>query len=78
MTASIYGVPIRTSPYAVRTVVKRVRGGYMNRWLICVKVEEPFAYFDRALNVMICHPDILRALTKEFATRAPDPFRQFI
>lgn len=51
---------------AVKTVETRVRGGYMNRWLIRDFVEQPCAFHDRIHDVMYVHPSLmpkLRALS---------------
>lgn len=56
---TIMGVRIVTSPLAIRRVFRRVKGGYMNHWLIRVEVMEPCVLHDRVNNRFYVHPDLM-------------------
>jgi len=46
---TIYGIEIWPSPLLTETREGRVRGGYMNRWLIRAMVTELIAEMERSL-----------------------------
>lgn len=45
--------------------VQRVRGGYMNHWLIRQEVRVPSAFISEAEQAIYCHPDILQKLKEK-------------
>lgn len=57
----IFGIQICPSPLMVEKKVMRVRGGYLNRWLIRAEVIVPRNEFvhDRVSNRIYCHPDMV-------------------
>lgn len=53
----IYGLRIIESPLLpLKWQVKRVRGGYMNRWLIRVEVPVPEYFVNGILGAVYVHP----------------------
>lgn len=66
----LYGTEVMPSPLAVTRTVGRVRGGYMNRWLIRGIVETPAIFHDRLNNVLYVHPDLMAKLIQEFKVDA--------
>jgi hypothetical protein len=58
-------IALKLVPHALATrrVERRVRGGYMNRWLVRAIVDEPRAYIYG--NVMFAHPDLIDRLRRE-------------
>ena len=59
---SFLGMPVHLSPLATRKGVGRVRGGYMNRWLIRAEVQVPSYYV--AGGVICMHPDLWAKVSK--------------
>lgn len=72
--AVVNGMQVFTSRIlfeAMERVERRVRGGYMNRWLVRQvtheRVIKQHAIHDRSRNCIYCHPDTLPALLKELS-----------
>lgn len=71
---TLFGLQICPSPLMTEAVteVRRVHGGYLNRWLIRQVVTEtrPSRAFihDRVNNVVYCHPAVLAQLQKAAAS----------
>lgn len=67
---NLLGITIKPSPLMVETVteVRRVRGGYLNRWLIRAVVTETrpsrSVFHDRLNNVMYAHPDVIAQIAR--------------
>lgn len=67
---NLFGVNIQPSPLMTETVteVRRVRGGYLNRWLIRAVVIETRpsrnVLHDRINNVMYAHPVLIAQLAR--------------
>lgn len=66
MTAAIpfFGFEVYQSELAVRKVITRVRGGYLNRWLIRAEVWAPCAFFVGAKKMYI-HPLLYKQLQEQ-------------
>lgn len=64
MNQLLHGMRIFENPFAVRKVTTRIRGGYMNRWLIRAQVNEPCFYIDDINNIIHCHPYLLPEIRK--------------
>lgn len=65
------GVPIIESELAVKVVERRVRGGYMNHWLIRAHVREPSMLVDRRNNRIYVHPALMPALRAKLNEQIP-------
>jgi len=72
--AVVNGVEVFTNRILFETVERverRVRGGYMNRWLVRQVTQErvikQHAIHDRTHNRIYCHPDTLDRLVKELS-----------
>lgn len=59
---TFFGMRVCESVMAVRTVVRRVPGGYMNRWLIREVAVVPCIVIARSLGVMLVHPTLMPKL----------------
>lgn len=66
----LFGIPVIVTPAAVSRVERRVRGGYMNRWLIREVVLQPtaFVYQDPLTHgpaVITMHPLLAQRMARE-------------
>lgn len=68
---NLMGIPIIESPLAVTRVEARVRGGYLNHWLIRAFVEKPCMIHDRLNGRFYVHPSLMPALRAQFAREFP-------
>lgn len=74
---NLYGMEVVPSLLLTETVTeeRRVRGGYLNRWLIRQIVTEmrpsKKVIHDRLSNRIYCHPEILAQIKRELAERSP-------
>lgn len=59
------GMNLLESPLATRREIRRVRGGYMNRWLIRAEVTVPCVIHDRLSNTIYLHPELMAKLREE-------------
>jgi len=66
----MFGTKLVPSPLTVTRTVGRVRGGYLNRWLIRGIVETPAIFHDRLNNVLYVHPALMAKLKQEFKVAA--------
>lgn len=66
----MYGAKLVQSHLAVTHKVGRVRGGYLNRWLIRGIVETPAIFHDRLNNVIYVHPALMPKLKQELKVDA--------
>lgn len=79
---TLFGISIIPSPLMTETVVveRRVRGGYMNRWLIRAFIPEtrPSRNFihDRLANRIFCHPSIVDEIRRAFEVGHPALWRR--
>lgn len=64
-SVSILGVKIFESPLCTTRVVKRVRGGYLNRWWIRQETNEPAVWVDHARGCLYIHPALAVELERE-------------
>lgn len=64
-----FGPRLVPAPHMVETVVGRVPGGYMNRWLIRGVSTRPMrsVIHDSQRNVIYAHPEVLEQLKKELS-----------
>jgi hypothetical protein len=71
-------VKILPAPHMVEKKVVRVRGGYLNRWLIRAEVIAPSnrIVFDEVTGVGYCHPEVLDKLQKAVRARVETLTRQ--
>lgn len=60
----LLGMKVVVTEYATHHVVRRVRGGYMNRWWIRAIVEEPASFIMtmHGKQALMCHPVIYEKL----------------
>lgn len=59
------GMNVLESPLATRREIRRVRGGYMKRWLIRAEVTVPCVIHIGLSNTIYVHPDLMAQLEKE-------------
>lgn len=69
----LYGMQLCESPLMVEPKVGRVRGGYLNRWLIRGMVTTPArnAIVDRINNRIYMHPEMIRQLQIQLRNKYP-------
>ncbi len=63
---SLYGIPVYPAPWMTETKTTRVRGGYLNRWLIRATVTLPKqeVAHDRINHRIYAHPAVIAQLAK--------------
>lgn len=73
---TIFGIELCPSPLLVETRVGRVRGGYMNRWLIRAMVTVPSRTMihDRVNNRYYAHPELIAEMKRTVAKLHPQWF----
>lgn len=64
------GIELYEDPRMVVTVVRRVPGGYMNRWLIRAEVVEPSPYARIGGGKLFAHPAVIARIKSEIAGAA--------
>lgn len=70
---TIYGIEVWPSPLLTETREGRVRGGYMNRWLIRAMVTVPSRQMihDRLNNRIFAHPELIAEMERSLAKSYP-------
>lgn len=63
---NIFGISIHPAPLMVEQKETRIKGGYLNRWLIRAVVTVPSTkvIHDRLNNRMYCHPAVIQQMRK--------------
>lgn len=70
---TIYGIELCPSPLMTESREGRVRGGYMNRWLIRAMVTVPSRTMihDRVNNRVFAHPELIAEIERSVAKLNP-------